>query len=111
MTHSSSQDIKFARIEEEFSGHCTIQQRPVAFAFNSPKLQSDIVSVQILICPEKQCFSLENILCQAVISYSESANYTDLHFNIHYTDQINEWRFIILKTSSHGMYVITVPVL
>ena len=92
MTHSSSQDIKFARTEEELSGHCTIQQCPVAFAFNSPKLQSDIVSVQILICPDKQCFSLENILCQAVISYSESpniTNYTDLDFNIHYTDLIN----------------------
>ena len=70
------------------------QQCAVAFAFSSLKPYRNIVSIQILICPDKQCLSLENVLCQNVISCSVSINistdthYTDLDFNTHYTDLI-----------------------
>ena len=50
---------------------------PSSPCFQFTKLQQDIVSIQILICPGKQCFFLENVLCQAVVSRSAMKHRTD----------------------------------
>ena len=67
--------IKFARTSVELSGHCVKiywsllrykhyglnQQFPGAFAFSKLKLHPDFFHTNVK-CPDRLCFSLENVL-------------------------------------------------
>ena len=71
--------IKFTRTLQELSGHCiNNQQLSVASVFGSLNPHPDISSIQIKICPDKQHFSLKNVLCPAVISHSTLLDFEQL---------------------------------